>query len=143
MPAMEGDQGFTLVELLIALTIFAIGLLALGSMQLTAIQANAHANRLTREAAVAQAVMEKVRSWSPSDPRLLTSTASAQDWVFSSNNSTTYVDPTNASFTATYSVGAGVAGGAPLSGMSKIVIDVKGPVGTATLTEFRKTVGGP
>ena len=143
MSAIEGDQGFTLVELLIALTIFAVGLLALASMQITAVKEGSHANRLTQEAAVAQGIMEKVRSWSPSSPQLLSSTASPQNWIFSSNNSAVYVDPTGGNFTATYTVGAGVAGGAPISGISKVIVNVTGPAGTATLTEYRKTVGGP
>lgn len=41
------DQGFTLVEVLIAMAIFAIGILAVGSMQISAIKTNANARNST------------------------------------------------------------------------------------------------
>ncbi|WP_321370656.1 prepilin-type N-terminal cleavage/methylation domain-containing protein [uncultured Desulfuromusa sp.] len=43
----ENQNGFTLVELLIALTIFAVGILGVASMQLTSITGNGKANRVT------------------------------------------------------------------------------------------------
>jgi type IV pilus assembly protein PilV len=43
----RNDPGFTLIEVLGALTIFAIGILAVASMQISAINGNATANRLT------------------------------------------------------------------------------------------------
>ena len=39
------NQGFTLIEVLIALAIFAVGFLALSSMQITAINTNANSRR--------------------------------------------------------------------------------------------------
>jgi len=41
------EQGFTLVEVLIAIAIFAIGILAVGSMQISAIKTNANARNST------------------------------------------------------------------------------------------------
>jgi len=43
----SSKAGFTLIEVLGALTIFAIGILAVASMQISAINGNATANRLT------------------------------------------------------------------------------------------------
>jgi type IV pilus assembly protein PilV len=49
---MKGREGFTLLEVLVAVTIFAIGILAVASMQLTSIQGNAFA----------QAQLERLKS---------------------------------------------------------------------------------
>ena len=41
------QEGFTLIEILIAVTIFAIGMLAVGSMQVSGIRGNATAQGIT------------------------------------------------------------------------------------------------
>lgn len=47
----KSDAGFTLVEILIAISIFAIGMLAIASMQISGLQGNATANALSGAAA--------------------------------------------------------------------------------------------
>ena len=42
-----GQQGFSLIEVMVAITIFAIGLLAVVTMQLTAIKGNSYSRRMT------------------------------------------------------------------------------------------------
>jgi type IV pilus assembly protein PilV len=49
MTCKSGDQGFTFIECLIVIAIFSIGVLAVASMQVTAINANASA-RMSGEA---------------------------------------------------------------------------------------------
>jgi prepilin-type N-terminal cleavage/methylation domain-containing protein len=56
------EQGFTLLELLIAIVILAIGLLAAASMQGTSLQADAVANRGTNVTTVAQQIMDDLMS---------------------------------------------------------------------------------
>ncbi len=56
----RGEEGFTLVEILIAITLFAVGILGATSMQIMAIQTNAKANRTTEAYAVASDQMEKL-----------------------------------------------------------------------------------
>ncbi len=58
----QAQSGFTLVELLIALVILTIGLLAAAAMQSTAINSNAFANRHTKITGVAQMVMDDLLS---------------------------------------------------------------------------------
>ena len=65
---MRSESGFTLLELLVAVTILALGLIATVSMQGTAIRANALAQRTTAASAVARAAMDEVISRDSSDP---------------------------------------------------------------------------
>ena len=54
------EEGFTLIEVLIALTIFAVGMMAIATMQLSAISVNARANRLTQRTTYAQDKIEEL-----------------------------------------------------------------------------------
>ena len=45
--AMQNDSGFTLIEVLIAISILAVGLLGVAAMQTSAIQVNSAAGRMT------------------------------------------------------------------------------------------------
>jgi type IV pilus assembly protein PilV len=60
--ATANQKGFSLVELLIAVTLLSIGLLAAASMQGTALTQNVRANRHTVATAVAEQVMEDLLS---------------------------------------------------------------------------------
>ena len=52
------DPGFTLVEVLIVVAIFSIGILAVASMQITAVKGNASARRVTEATALAENQLE-------------------------------------------------------------------------------------
>lgn len=56
------QKGFTILEVLVALTIFAIGLLGISGLQMRAIQFNNNSNQRTTVGAVAQTVMEDLLS---------------------------------------------------------------------------------
>ena len=130
MTAPMDNRGFTLVELLIALTIFAIGLLALAGMQLTAIQANSSSDRLSLETAAAQGIMEEIRSWRPNDGRL-EANHSNLDWTFPDNS--TVRDGMTAKYSITTSN--------PVTDVATVSVTVTGPTGgQVTLTEYKKTV---
>ncbi|MBW2066489.1 MAG: prepilin-type N-terminal cleavage/methylation domain-containing protein [Deltaproteobacteria bacterium] len=62
--------GFTLVEVLIGISILTIGLLALASMQVSAIRGNAMSDRTTTALALAEAKMEELLLKDFDDPDL-------------------------------------------------------------------------
>ena len=55
-------EGFTLVEVMLAVAIFAIGILAIASMQIGATNANSSAYRLTERISLAEARIESLLS---------------------------------------------------------------------------------
>ncbi len=59
---MKTQNGFTLLEVLIAILLFSIGLLALASMQITAIRANYFSGALTEASNWAAGQMEQLLS---------------------------------------------------------------------------------
>jgi type IV pilus assembly protein PilV len=77
----RGQNGFTLLELLIAVTLLAIGLLAVVSMQEVATKHTLYSNRTSVGAALAQQVAEDILSWNIADARVNTATGPA-DYLF-------------------------------------------------------------
>ena len=65
MRRKSSQAGFTLVELLVAVAIMAVGLLGLAQLQVTAIQTNAHSSGLVAANALAQSAIEDIVGRSP------------------------------------------------------------------------------
>ena len=67
--AARGEEGFSLIEVLVALTILAVGLLSLALLQVTAIKGNAGASKSTIATDLAQAKLELFRrnAWAAID----------------------------------------------------------------------------
>ncbi|AMV71798.1 hypothetical protein JCM30471_01430 [Desulfuromonas carbonis] len=65
--ATTNQRGFTLLEVLVALTIFAIGLLGIAGVQIRAMEYNAGSNTRTVATAIAQGVLEDVLTRSDTD----------------------------------------------------------------------------
>jgi type IV pilus assembly protein PilV len=59
---MKNDQGFTMLELLIAIAILAIGLLGLATLQSTSIQGNRDSKEMTTAVFLAEKKMEELKS---------------------------------------------------------------------------------
>ena len=75
---IHDKRGFTLIETLIAMAIFSIGILAVGSMQISAINNNASARMRTEATILASETVEKLMSLENyNDPLLGTDTQSA------------------------------------------------------------------
>ena len=58
----KNEEGFTIIEVLMAICIFAIGMLAVATMQYSAIRVNSSANLLTERTNYAMDQMEKLMS---------------------------------------------------------------------------------
>lgn len=63
MKQLHNNKGFTLVELLVSVTLLAIGILAIVQMQVVALQSNSLAQKLTVATNIAQEVMDDIQSW--------------------------------------------------------------------------------
>jgi prepilin-type N-terminal cleavage/methylation domain-containing protein len=67
---MQNEKGLTLPEVLVAMVVLSLGLLALTKMQITAIQVNAASGRLTQGTAIAQDKVEQLMALPYDDANL-------------------------------------------------------------------------
>ena len=58
----RNDKGFSLIELLIAVTLLAVGLLAVAGLQVTAIKGNSHGNTISQATSLAEDRIEEIRN---------------------------------------------------------------------------------
>ncbi len=133
-----GQRGFTLVELLIAITLLSVGLFALAQMQTIAMKGGTVAHKVTVAMSLAQEAMEDIMSWDPnSQPNLTTSVATPV--VYANNVQVAGAGTFNITYTTTTST--------PAIGITQIVVTVTDS-GTATgsgihpvvITGFKKVV---
>lgn len=66
----HGEAAFTLIEVLIALVVFAVGILGVALMQMTAIRGNNIANQVSEASVFATDQLERILTWEYNDPRL-------------------------------------------------------------------------
>lgn len=133
----HNQQGFTLLELLIAISIFAIGLLSIASMQITAIRTNSSANTLTAGSALAAGILEEVLSW-PADTGVLKANATDSAWDFDPDPGTTmnqkFINGSG-QYTGTYSIATNYNGNTDLS---RITVVVTGNGRSSTVVGFKR-----
>jgi type IV pilus assembly protein PilV len=67
---MQDEKGLTLLEVLVAMVVLSLGLLALAKMQITAIQVNAISGRLSQGTAIAQDKVEQLMALPYADANL-------------------------------------------------------------------------
>ena len=67
---MKGQKGFTLLEIMLAVVIFGVGMLAVASMQVTAIRGNYFSGATTDAATLAADRLEKMMNMDYLDPDL-------------------------------------------------------------------------
>jgi len=128
----RNQQGFTLAELLIALTIFAFGLLAVAGMQVTAIKVNSSANSLTATTGLAEGVLEGFLTLPADDPLVITDQLAFTDrW-----SPATRDIPGVGRYRAEYTIDAD----SPVANVSTITVRVSGANSrTVTMTGFKCT----
>jgi type IV pilus assembly protein PilV len=128
----RSQQGFTLVELLVALTIFAIGLLAVAGMQVTAIQVNSSANSVTATTGLAEGALEEFMTLPADDPLVNTDQLAFADYW----SPATRDIPGVGRYRAEYTVDAD----SPVTNVSTITVKVSGANSrTVTMTGFKCT----
>lgn len=74
----RGSAGFSLVELLVAITILALGLLAVATMQSVAISNSSISHRMMVATELANEAMEDIMAWDISHPRLNSSVSNVR-----------------------------------------------------------------
>ncbi|TWJ32434.1 type IV pilus modification PilV family protein [Geobacter argillaceus] len=140
MKRLPGTQhGFTMVEMLIAILLMTVGLLAVLTMQDVALNANSISMRLTVATSLAQEALEDILSWKSDDSRI-TTTAANVVYKWPPNSSATSISvPGAGSYSATYTTTVGPATGIP-DGITRIVVTVTGGGRSVTVTGFKRTV---
>ncbi len=136
------DGGFTLLEVLVALTILAIGVMAVVSMQTVAMRSNTIAYRITAASNLGQEALEDILSKDITDPIFLTSV----------NNQVYDLDPDTAATTrtvagagtygATYSTTVGPDGSGNIpSGITKVTVTITGTgINPVSFTGYKRTI---
>ena len=148
MKIPTSQKGFTLIEVLVAMTIFAIGLLAIAGMQITALKGNSSANTQSAATAMASGILEEILIWDLADPRLAADSAD-NDWDFDPATAgvQTQSDPDDTlgagTYSAKYSVDINHNG---VNNVTRITVTVtggrtfSGAVRTVTLVGFKRAV---
>lgn len=109
MKQLKTNKGFSLVELLVAITLLTVGILSMVQMQVVAIQSNAHANRLSVATGLAQEVMDDILAWDVNNPPVAdifttpTTTAAYDRLSFSTPTKSVSMPGTDI-FTASYTI---------------------------------------
>ncbi len=113
-------KGFTLIEVMIALAIFAIGFLAVAGMQIHALNSTTHSREVTEAQALAQREVERLRAIPLYDPDLdLDGNGANEKFDFSPDFSAgTHTD--NTAWTGPYTVNWTVVDNAPLASIPNV-----------------------
>jgi type IV pilus assembly protein PilV len=121
---MQNDAGFTIIEVVIAISILAVGLLGVAAMQTSAIQVNSAAGQMTTRMNWAQDKMEELMALPYTDTLLVDNNSA----VGVMTNHTDTSPPTG--YTITWSVD----NHNPVPNTKRIVVTVTGKGKTSRLT---------
>jgi len=86
---LSNEKGFTLLEILIAITILSVGLLALAEMTVYVIKSNTIGNKVTDATVLAQDKLEKLKNLSYTDAQLDDTDSNTADVSTDIHSSTT------------------------------------------------------
>lgn len=129
------EKGFTLLELLIAMSILSIGILGLASLLSTGIGTNRFSHMVAVEGSMCSLVAEEILSRNGSEPLFISAIAGAAYDL----------DPDTASFTRvvngrTYSATYSVTPDNPVAGVSRVDVSLTGGGRTTGFTAFKSTI---
>ena len=142
----DRQRGFTILELLVALSLLAIGLLATASMQGIAMNANSIANRLSVAASLGQQVAEDFLSRKIADPVLNTASVDLTYDLDPLSAATSITIPGAGTYDARYSITPNaVVDGASQTGTTQIDVSIRytvkdGSTKVVTYTTYKRVV---
>ncbi len=128
MKKKKKEDGFTLIEVLIAITIFAVGLLAVAAMQTSAIKMNSTAGKLTNLSTWGMDKIEELSTLQYTDPWL--ETAGNPPNLDTANN-------THRQTVGDYTISWTVNNNDPIPNVKNITVTVTG-LGKSTNISFLK-----
>ena len=129
----SGQAGFSLIEVLVAISIFIFGLLAIANLQISSIIQSSGSNTRTVATSIANGIMEEITSRSELDPSFRTTAGG--DWLFAEGTSTDLALDGAGGYTATWSITTNT----PVPNLARISVTVSGPrTRTITMTSFKR-----
>ena len=131
---LSNEKGFTLLEILIAITILSVGLLALAEMTVYVIRSNTVGNKITKATVLAQDKLEKLKNLSYTNAQLDDTDSNTADVSTNIHSNTAlftspdHTDTCNSSCSVTISQTPqrvwNVAANTPASGMKTVTVIV-------------------
>jgi len=136
MSTMKTDQkGFTLLELLVAMSILTVGLLGLASMMTSGIGSGRFAHTVAVEGSVGSLAVEELTSRDGDDPVFASTVAGATYDLDPDSAATTRV-VNGRTYSATYSV----TPNSPVTGVAAVSVSITSGGRTVTLNAFKSTI---
>jgi type IV pilus assembly protein PilV len=129
------SNGFSLVELIIAISILSIGLLATATMLAKGIGANRFAQRVTIDSTLAYSVLDEILAKDPSDVLFDTAIGNAVYDLDTAIPATTR-SVQGVVYSATYSI----APDTPVAGSARVSVTITGGGRPVTLTSFKRSI---
>jgi len=135
MGKLKKEDGFTLIEVLIAITIFAVGLLAVAAMQTSAIKMNSTAGKLTN-----------LSTWGMDKIEELSALPYTNPWLEMAGNpgnpppATDSAGNTHVQVSGDYTISWTVIDDNPLTSTKNITVTVTGRGKTANISFFKPNI---
>ncbi len=121
---LKGAEGFTLLEVIMAISILTIGLLAVASMQVSAIRGNTMSRVYTQSTDRAQDMAEKLLALNLIDPRLSDTDGDGNTGLDDTGANADHVDTSDPTYTVYWNVAEDWAGGSAEPGVNSVRIIV-------------------
>ncbi len=131
----SSQSGFSLIEVLVAISVFVFGMMAIASVQVDSISHNASSNTRSVSVSLAQGVMEQVLALDEKD-NIFEATTTGMVWDLDPDSAATSLDIPGA---GTYNATWDVTTDDPVNQVARVVVTVTGPRGrTAVLTGYKR-----
>ncbi|MBW4054435.1 MAG: prepilin-type N-terminal cleavage/methylation domain-containing protein [Proteobacteria bacterium] len=139
--SFANNKGFTLVEVLVALTLLLIGVMAVVSMFVVSMSANQKAARYSVANNLGQAALEDILAKGIDDP-LFVNNSTDVSYDLDPNSAATSITVTGAgTYTATYSITIGTSSNSICAGNVMVAVTIHGPgFSPMTLSGFKRII---